>query len=180
MYNLTTHAYVPQEYVLQILNVDDLGKKLYKEYVIERINGDVSLWAPIKKQNNKMCMSASKKQTVKICDQTVDLRQTKNLCSHLLILTRSNRGIDQKNADGNYEFTLTQRALFAPDGSMLPCTDKSKLIHNLVKLANTNEINEHTETPATDEQDDDHDRDAPITSTTNPQIAVVDGMVLVT
>ena len=36
-----------------------------------------------------------------------------------------------------------------------------------------------TETPAADEQDDDDDRDAPITSSTNPKIAVVDGMVLV-
>jgi len=30
---------------------------------------------------------------------------------------------------------LTPRALFAPNGDTLPCTDKSKLIHLLVKLA---------------------------------------------
>ena len=68
-----------------------------------------------------------------------------------------NRDIDQKNVVGNYEFTLTPRALFAPDGSMLPCTEKSKLIHNLVKLANTDETNEKTETPAANKQDDDDD-----------------------
>ena len=62
---------------------------------------------------------------------------------------------------------------------MLPCIDKSKLIHNLVNLANPNETNGQTETPAADEQDDNDDRDAPITSSTNPKIAVVDGMVLV-
>ena len=50
------------------------------------------------------------------------------------------------------------------------------MIHNLVKLANTDETNyEWTETPAADEQDDNDDRDAPITSSTNPKIAVVDG-----
>lgn len=42
------------------------------------INGDVSLWAPVKKKNNKMYMSVSKKQTVKIRNQTVDLKQTKD------------------------------------------------------------------------------------------------------
>ncbi len=93
-------------------------------------------------------------RTVKIRDQTVDLKETKNLYGRLMVLTRSNRDIDQKNAIGSYEFTLTPRALFAPDGTMLPCTDKSKLIHNLEKLANTNETNEQTETPAANEQDD--------------------------
>ena len=177
LYNFITHAYVPQEYVLQILNVDDIGQKLYEDYVTEHINGDVSLWAPVKKQNNKMYMSSSKKQSVKIRDQTVDLKETKNLYGRLMVLTRSNRDIDQKNAVGNYEFTLTPRALFAPDGSMLPCTDKSKLIHNLEKLVNTEE---QTETPAADEQDDDRDPvSSSATSSTIPKIAIVDGMVLV-
>ena len=36
--------------------------KLYEDYVAERINGDVSLWAPVKKQNNAMFLSGSKKQ----------------------------------------------------------------------------------------------------------------------
>ena len=76
------------------------------------------------KTEQKMYMSGSKKQTIKICDQTVDLRETKNLHGHLMILTRSNRDIDQKHAMGNYELTLTPRALAAADGSVLPCTDK--------------------------------------------------------
>jgi len=62
------HAYVPQESVLQILNVDESGQKLYEEYVAERINGEVSLWAPVKKQNNSMFLSGNKKQTVKVRD----------------------------------------------------------------------------------------------------------------
>ena len=48
-----------------------------------------------------------------------------------MVLARSNRDIDQKQAIGNYEFTLTPRALVAPNGAMLPCTDKAKLIHLL-------------------------------------------------
>jgi len=164
LYNFITHAYIPHEFVPQILNVDDTGQKLYKDYNADRINGDTSLWAPVKKLNNKMYTSGSKKQTVNIRDETVDLKETKNLYGRLMVLTRSNRDIDQKDAIGNYEFTLTPRALFAPDGSMLPCTDKSKLIHNLKKLTNMEERCEQTETP---------------TVIDSPKIAVVDRMVLV-
>lgn len=49
LYNFVTHAYVPQASVQQILNVDAIGQKLYEDYVNERINGDVSIWAPVKK-----------------------------------------------------------------------------------------------------------------------------------
>ena len=40
--NLITHAYIANEYVPQILNIDATGQELYEEYVSERKNGDVS------------------------------------------------------------------------------------------------------------------------------------------
>ncbi|KAG1663115.1 hypothetical protein GQR58_020553 [Nymphon striatum] len=145
--------------------IQKLRQQLYEDYVAQRINGDVSLWAPVKKQKNMIYMSSSKKQAVKILDQTVDLKETRSLYGRLMVLTRSNRDIDQKNAVGNYEFTLTPRALFSPDGSMLPCTDKSKLIHDLQKLEITADINE---------------QEALSINSTNSKIAIVDGMVLKT
>ena len=45
-----------------------LVRKLYEGYVAELINGDVSLWAAVKKQNNTMFLSGNKTQTVKIRD----------------------------------------------------------------------------------------------------------------
>ena len=99
--NIITHAYIPNEYVPQILNIDATGQELYEEYVSERINGDVSLWAPVKKQNNKMYLSGNKKSSVKIRDKTVDLKETKDLYGRLMVLARSNRDIDQKQAIGN-------------------------------------------------------------------------------
>ena len=116
------------------LNMDDTGQKLYEKYVNERINGNVSLWAPMKKQNNKMFTSGNKKCSVKIRDIIGDLKETKNLCGRLMILTKSNRDINQKEAIGYHEFTLTPRSFFNPNGTLLLCTDKSKLIHLLVKL----------------------------------------------
>ena len=48
-----------------------------------------------------MYMSGSKKLTLKICDQTIDMKETKNLHGHPMVLTRSNRDIDQNNAISN-------------------------------------------------------------------------------
>ena len=48
LYNMITHAYVPHEYVPQILNIDDIGQKLFEDYVSERINGETSPWVPVK------------------------------------------------------------------------------------------------------------------------------------
>jgi len=169
LHNVITHAYIPDEYVPTILNADFTGQKLYEDYVSERINGDVSLWAPVKKENNKMFMSANKKTAVKLRDKSVDLRETKDLYGRLMILARSSRDINEKEAIGNHEFILTPRALFAPDGTILPCLDKSKLIHLLAKLA-------PAETPHEDQQPEDGMDTTP--DAPSRKIALVDGMVL--
>jgi len=170
LHNVITHAYIPDEYVQRILNADVTGQKLYEDYVSERINGDVSLWAPVKKENNKMFMSANKKTTVKLRDKTVDLKETKDLYGRLMVLARSSRHINQKEAIGNHEFTVTPRALFAPDGTILPCMDKSKLIHLLQKLATMQPL------PQTDKLPEDGMDTTP--NAPSRKIALVDGMVL--
>ena len=90
-----------------------------------------------------------------------------------MVFARSNRDIDQKQAVGTYEFTLTPRSLFSPDGTVLPCRDKSKLIHALQKIVTT----------GTDQADQQEQADESAHSTSDTdhhqKIAVVDGMVLV-
>ena len=140
LHNMITHAYVPDEFVEQILNANDTGQKMYEDYVTERINGDISLWAKVTKVGNKMFMSGNKTTTIKLRDKTIDLKETKDLYGRLMILAKSTRDIDQKGAIGNHEFTLTPRSLFSPDGSMLRCTDKSKLIRLLEMLGKEAEL----------------------------------------
>lgn len=165
------------------MNADATGQKLYEDYVSERINGDVSLWAPVKKENNKMFLSGNKKITVKFRDNTVDLKETKDLFARLMVLARSNRDINQKEAIGNYEFTLTPRALFAPDGTILPCHDKSKVIYLLEKLTKEDMPHEDQQPPqvGSSHQDAMHTGLTDLTSTDQPsrKIALVDGVVLV-
>lgn len=136
----------------------------------ERINGDVSLWAAVKKQNVKT-FTSSKKSTVKLRSTSVDLKETKDLCGRVLVLARS-KEIDQKKTIGTYEFTQTPRALFASDGEILPCNNKSKLIHHLEKL-----VQEHT---TAEDQGGEVDEQHPATSQdrSHHRIATVDDMVL--
>ena len=87
---------------------------------LSRVVKEFKSQASVKKENNKMFMSANKKTTVKLLDKTVDLKETKALYGRLMVLARSSRDINQKKAIGNHKFTLTPRALFAPDGTILP------------------------------------------------------------
>ena len=73
--------------------------------------------------------------------------------------------------------TLTLRALFAPDGSILPCTDKSKLIHYLEKMGKNKETHENAQTPAYEEHVDEAETSS--APSKSPQIVIVGGMVLV-
>jgi hypothetical protein len=176
IYNIISLAYVPQESVPQILDVDERGQTLYEEYVKERINGEVSLWAPVKREKNKMYTSGNKKTTVRIRDKAVDLKETKDLYARLMILAKSSRDIDLKYSIGNFEFTLTPRALFAPCGSVLQCTDKSKLIKLLTDLPQTESTEDSLLLGATEAT---AVATAVATKESSRRIAVVDGMVLV-
>ena len=74
------------------------------------INGEVSLWALIKRENNGMFSSENKQQSVRKHDQSVYIKVSKDVYGRLIIPAKSNRDIDQKYALGNFEFTLTPRS----------------------------------------------------------------------
>ncbi len=96
-----------------------------------------------------------------------------------MVLAKSSRDIDQVHAISNYEFTLTPRALLAPDGSTLPCTDKSKLIHALEKLTQELPISDPKTLPDATGMQDETVSSQVEDSCYCRKIAVVDGMVVV-
>ena len=140
LHNMIIHAYVSDEFVERILNANDTGQKIYGDYVIERINGNICLWAKVTKVGNNMFMSGNKTTTIKLRDKTVDLKETKDLYGRLMILAKSTRDIDKKGAIGHHDFTLTPRSLFSPDGSMLRRKYMSKLIRLLDMLGKESEL----------------------------------------
>jgi len=86
LHNVITHAYIPDEYVPTILNADVTGQKLYEDYVSERINGDVSLWAPVKKEKNvHVCKQENHSKTPRH-DCGFKGEETKDLYGRLMVL----------------------------------------------------------------------------------------------
>src|SRR6218665_2445914 len=114
-------------------------------------------------------MSANKHTTIKLRDNTVDLKETRDLYGRMMFLARSSNDINQKEAIGNHEFTLTP-ALYAPDGTILRCLNKSMLIHLVKKLATMQPL----------PQEDKLLEDGVDTTPDFPsrKLALVDGMVL--
>jgi len=58
--------------------------------------GSVVMWAPVKKEQNRMYMSGNKNLAVKIRNKTVDLKETKDLYGRLMVLYRSNTDVNQR------------------------------------------------------------------------------------
>jgi len=90
------------------------------------------------------------------------------------IIARTREGLDLQDLIGRYEFSCVPRSLFAPDGSLLPCTDKSKLIALLESLG-TDEDDPNPMTLQTEGTDDPQ----PTTLETNEKAIILDGMAVV-
>ena len=89
-------ACVSEKYVSQIPSIDDIGQKLYEDYVKDSINGGVFVWTPVKKEKNLMHMSG---QLSRFEIRLLSLKKTtKNL---YVVLARSSRDIDQVHASNH-------------------------------------------------------------------------------
>ena len=107
IHNLITHAYIPDDYVPQIINIDSTCQKLYEEYVLERIYRYMSLWDTVKKRKKSYVIIWQYKTTVKARTKNVYLKEMKQLFWRLMVLASFKRDIDQKQVVGSYEFILT-------------------------------------------------------------------------
>ena len=76
---MITLAYIPDEYVEQILNANYTEQKLYEEFVNvnERIHGNTSIWT--KKDGNRMFLSGKRGRQLR--SGTIDLKEARNLYS---------------------------------------------------------------------------------------------------
>lgn len=81
--------------------------------------------------------NASKPVKVTLPTKEIELKQTRSLFAQLLIIARTQEELDLQNLIGRYELTCLPRSIFSADGSVLPCTDKSKLMSVLESLATT-------------------------------------------
>ena len=103
----------------------------------------------------------------KVGSQIVELKENRSLFARMAIAAKSRPEINLEQAIGNFELSGVSRSLFASDGSLLPATDKSKLLHILEHL------------PAEKANDDGTDVTMQQAAEVPNKTLIVDGMVIV-
>ena len=115
------------------------GAERYDEFVRTRLVGRrVNLWDTIPNLKLHLFKSTAKKTNVKTKDGLVEIKQDINLFNRCVLLCRSRTVLDMREIIGKYELSIVPRSLFHADGSMIHCSDKSKFMHHLVELGQTN------------------------------------------
>jgi hypothetical protein len=147
LFNLVTKVVVSDKIKDDLCSQSETGRKLAQTFVDERIKSNkVNLWAKMKKTKLLTWRSNGKKVKVPLKDKVIELTEDRNLFARLMMVAKSRREIDIKEAIKQYEFSVVPRSLFASDGTMLHCSMKSALLAILEKSvlpdasANNNKI----------------------------------------
>ena len=145
VFNVITNAVLPESAANELLNHQKIGKEMYNEFVVNRFNGETSIWAPLKKRNLRCFKTElTRKIQTKAEGKIITLKEENSLLTRFLIASRKRPEIDLEFCLGNYEFAVVPKSLFSADGEPLLCTDKSKVLHKIEELAKT-ESNQESE-----------------------------------
>ena len=129
VFNVVSKRVLPVEESKEFLNHAEIGEKLYQKFVKERIQGDSSVWDPMKRNNLKTFKDNSKSIKTKVGEKMIEIKEEKNLMSRFLIAARKRPEMELEMCIGEYEFSVVPRSLFTPDGLPHTCNNKSQLIH---------------------------------------------------
>ena len=133
--NIITKTVIPEEVEKDMLKCDKIGDLTCKKFVEERIvRAEVNLWSPSKKLNLKTWKSAHNMVRHQLEDKIVELKEDTSLFARLLIVAKSRPEINLQEAIGRYLFSSLLRSMFALNGTLPPCTDKSNLMTALESL----------------------------------------------
>ena len=114
-----------------ILNLASIGQKRYADFVEERllVSSDKSVWDKITKLKLKTFSNWMEKSKVRVGDKVVKLKDERGLFARFLVIQQSRPGLVPKLVAtiGEYEMSVIPRSIFAVDGSLMVCKDKSDL-----------------------------------------------------
>ena len=135
--NLVSKAVLPVTTADDLLNHKEIGLEMYKDFIINRINGPISLWSPMKKRNLKTFKVQVKSIKSKSGGKIIQLKEEKNLVSRFLITARKRPELELERCIGDYEFSVVPKSLFTEDGVPLACKDKFTVMNILENLENS-------------------------------------------
>lgn len=142
--HFTQKIIIKDDVQASILSTVDRGTAAYQKFVDDRIHGDQNLWGKMSKIKHLGWNENTKSSQAKIGGEQVTLKASNSLMTRLLVLARSSRDVDLKDAVCTYEFSPINHMLMTTDGLLHPCHDKSQLIHLL---------EQHGRTRAADDED---------------------------
>ena len=145
VFNVVSKAVLSEDFVDEVLNHDSIGKKMYDDFVITRIQGKESVWDKMTKRKLNTFKSQLAVTRKKVNGKIIQLKEEKSLLSRFLITSRKRPEIDLEHCLGNFEFSVVPRALFTSDGEPIACTDKAKILHHIEELGSLEESGEEND-----------------------------------
>ena len=136
LFNLVTKVVVPDDVKCDLCTESSEGRKLLETFITEGIEkGSTNLWAKMKKRKLLTWKSTGQKARVKLNNAVVELQEDWSLFARMMMVCQTRPEINLQEAIGVHEFTVMPRALFAADGTMLHCSNKSVLMALVEKEA---------------------------------------------
>ena len=135
LFNIVTKAVVSEKTKNDLCNHTKIGIELFNDFVRDRItSGKLGLWSPMKKQRLSTWRKVGKELKVKAAGKIIVLKEDRSLFARMMVVCKSRPEINMKDAIGLHEFSVVPRSLFAADGTMFHCTNKSQLMFILEAL----------------------------------------------
>src|SRR6476469_9587304 len=107
------------------------------------------------------------------------MKDDRSLFARMMIVARSRPEFNLKEAIGHHELTVLPRALFAIEGTLLPCTDKSKLMSILEELPNQDKPKDSQPVESTTVTDVQPETTTEYAQRPQKKVTVIDGMAIV-
>ena len=132
VYNVVSKAVLLPDAAM--LDQEKIGQTLYDSFIAERINGESSVWSPMKKRKLQTFKLQPKTIRSKVGDKVIQLKEEKTLLTRFLITARKRPELDLEYCLGNFELAIIPKSLFSQDGEPLKCTDKAKVLHHIEEI----------------------------------------------
>lgn len=92
------------------------------------------MWSKMKKHKLSMWRKVGKEIKIKINGKEYELKEDRVLSARMALACKARPEINIKDAIGMHEFSIVPRSLFAADGTMFHCINKSMLMSILEAL----------------------------------------------
>ena len=91
VFNILSKAVLSSEASADILDLVEIGKNVYEQFVDNRIKGSTPLWEKMKKRNLKIFQAQSKVVRCKLNDKIVKIKEESSLITRFLIMQVTER-----------------------------------------------------------------------------------------